>query len=189
MTLPFQPMNLRQGLCAALVLVLAAAGAAPARAETVHASPHLEHTTWIVGARLVQFNAWNPGDGESPSETVNGVGGGLFIERTILDGWLELELSAAGVATGDGTVVPVDVLFKKSFEFGRVNPYVAIGPTISIDVVGGEAETSAGCAFALGSYVWLSEHVGVDVDIDYALVSKHRTGQELTVSLGPVLRF
>jgi len=88
-----------------------------------------------------------------------------------------------------GVVVPVDVLFKKSLELGRFNPHVAIGPSISIDVVDGAAETSVGCAFALGSYIWLSDHVGIDVDLDCALVSKDGVAQELAVSLGPVFRF
>lgn len=164
-------------------------GASSARAETIHASPHLDHTTWIVGAKIVQFNAWNPGDGESPNETVNAIGGGLLIERTLLEGWLEIELSVAGVDTDEGTAVPIDLLLKKSFEFGRINPYVGIGPSISVDIVDGEAETSAGCAFAIGTYIWMSDHVGIDVDVDYALVSNRGAAQELTLSLGPVLRF
>jgi hypothetical protein len=161
----------------------------PARAETIHASPHLEHTTWILGAKLVQFNAWNPGDGESPNQTVTGVGGGLLIERTVVEGWLEVELSASGVVTGEGVAVPIDVLLKKSFEFGRLNPYLGLGPSISIDIVDGEAEVSPGCAFAVGSYIWITDHVGMDIDLDYALVSNHGVAQELTVSLGPVVRF
>lgn len=178
---------LRRVLVAVLGIIVA--GTTPARGETIHASPHLEHTTWILGAKLVQFNAWNPGDGESPNETVTGVGGGLLVERTLVEGWLEIELSASGVATGDGVVVPIDVLFKKSFELGRLNPYFGIGPSISIDIVDGEAEASAGCAFAVGSYIWVSEHVGIDVDLDYALVSNHGAAQELALSVGPVLRF
>lgn len=171
------------------LLGLLAAGGAAARAETIHASPHLEHTDWILGAKVVQFNAWNPGHDEEPNQTVTGVGGGLIVERTLIEGWLEIELSASGVATGEGVAVPIDVLFKKSFEFGSLNPYFGLGPSISIDVADGEAQASAGCAFAVGTYIWFSDHVGVDVDLDYAVVSNHGAAQELALSVGPVLRF
>ncbi len=120
---------------------------------------------------------------------MNGVGGGILVERTVIEGWLEIEFAASGIATDEGTIVPLDILFKKSFELGQFNPYVAIGPSVSVDIVDGEASASAGCAFAAGTYYWFSDHVGIDLDLDYALVSNHGTAQELAISLGPVIRF
>lgn len=177
------------GLCASALFALLTLGGVAFGAESIHASPHLEHTSWLLGAKLVHFNAWNPGHGDEPNETAGGFGGGVMVERTVIEGWLEVELSVAAVSTDEGTAVPIDVLFKKSFELGRFNPYVGVGPSISIDIADGEAHAAAGGAIAAGTYVWFSDHVGLDVDIDYALVSNHGVAQELAFSLGPVIRF
>lgn len=98
-------------------------------------------------------------------------------------------VAASGAIAEGNTIVPIDVLFKKSFELGSFNPYVGVGPSVSIDIEDGEAETSAGCAFAAGTYFWLSDHVGIDFDVEYSLVSKNGTAQDLVIAVGPVLRF
>ena len=49
--------------------------------EGFHKSPHLEHTTWLIGAKFIQYNAWEPGTEEEPNEVITGSGGGLLIER------------------------------------------------------------------------------------------------------------
>jgi hypothetical protein len=180
-------------LVSALIVVAAFGGAlgfaSPVFAWDIHQSPHLEHTTWLFGAKFIQYNAWEPGEGEEQNENVTGFGAGLLVERTVIEGWLEIELFAGGIATDGPTIVPIDVIFKKSFEFGRFNPYLGLGPSISIDVEDGHAEAHAGGAFALGTYIWITDHVGIDFDLEYAIVAKNGTAQELLVAMGPVMRF
>ncbi len=182
----------------ALVIVLMIGIVATPRAATgrdaarsVHHSPHLEHTTFISGVGAALYTAWNPGRAEDPSQTVTAPGVRGFVELSLIEDVAELEVSAAGFWEGaDSRFVVADLLLKKSFEFGRFNPYVGVGPSLSIDLVNGESETSVGASLAIGCYHWITDHFGLDLDVTYGLISRGGgTGQELTVSLGPVVRF
>lgn len=166
--------------------------------STIHRSPHLEHTEWIVGAKVVQFNAWETeteeADGEEPARkrnvTLNGVGGGVFVERSLLRHFFEIELSVSAIAVEGDVTIPMDLLLKKPFHLGPyVNLYLAIGPALSIDIKDDETDTSGGIAFATGTYYWFDDHLGVDLDLDYTLVFKDDLAHELAISIGPAWRF
>ncbi len=114
----------------------------------------------------------------------------MFAEGTVIEGWLEIELSASVVRIGseDKWVIPVDLLLKKPFHIGDVTPYVAIGPTIAF-VRGEENIVGVGAAAVVGVYVWLSDSWGIDIELDYALVDEDGAQHELTFAAGPTLRF
>jgi hypothetical protein len=157
--------------------------AAEESAASLHSSPHTEHSTWLVGAKGVQLNIF-PEGGESAS----GAGAGVFVERSLVPGWVEVELSVSLVAIESEAVLPVDILFKKPFHFGAFCPYVALGPTVSIVLEEGTRVFAGGAAVA-GFYWWWTDHVGLDVEVDYAILSEEGLQQELTFAAGPTLRF
>lgn len=166
--------------------------------ESVHRSPHLEHTEWIVGAKAIQFNVWETEKEEATDEepalekdvSLHGVGGGLFVERSVFRHLMEVELSVSAIALEGNAVVPIDLLLKKPFHLGpHFNPYVAFGPAVSIDIVDGDADANGGIAFATGAYYWFDDHFGLDLDFDYTLVFKGDLGHELQIALGPIWRF
>lgn len=177
------------------VVVLAALlfPGSPANAETeasIFRSPHLDHTSLITGVGFAHYNAWNPGFDEEPAEQVGAPGVRGFLEINAIEHILEIELSAAGFWDGNKRFVTLDLLAKRSFEFERFNPYVGIGPSLSIDILEEETTTAVGATLGAGGYYWLTDHIGVDVDVAYSLISRGpSTGQELVIAVGPVVRF
>ena len=173
---------------AALLLPTAAA-----RAESeasIFRSPHLDHTSLISGVGFAHYNAWNPGFDEEPAEHVGAPGVRGFLEINAIEHILEIELSAAGFWDGGKRFVTLDLLAKKSFEFERFNPYIGIGPSLSIDILEEETTTAVGATLGVGCYHWFTDHVGIDVDVAYSLISRGpSTGQELVIAVGPVVRF
>ncbi len=151
---------------------------------SVHRSPHTEHSAWLVGLKGVYVRAFN-----SHERALDGGGVAVFAETTIIPGWLETELNVAVVDFEEGAaVVPDDLLFKKPFHIGSFCPYVGVGPSMTIVLEAG-GEVLFGFVAAVGAYVWLHDHVGIDVELDYGLVAEDGVEHELTVAAGPTLRF
>lgn len=153
-------------------------------------SPHLDHTSLITGVGYAHYNAWTSSSDEEPAATHTAPGVRGFFEINVIEHVLEIEASAAGFWDDHAQYVTMELLAKKSFEFERFNPYLGVGPSLSIDILEEGAETLAGATFAAGTYFWLTDHVGLDLDVAYTLVSRGAgTGQELVVSVGPAARF
>lgn len=153
--------------------------------HSMHASPHTAESSWILGAKFVQLNAF-PDGGESSS----GAGAGVFGESTLIHGWLELELSASIVSIKDETIVPVDVLLKKPFHFGKIFcPYFSLGPTVSFVFEEDETTPYFGVAAVVGTYLWFNDSFGLDLEIDYAVLDEGELVQEITFAGGPTVRF
>ncbi|MEO1174392.1 MAG: hypothetical protein AAFX94_20415, partial [Myxococcota bacterium] len=131
----------------------------------MHLSPHTEHTSVIAGLKLTQITS---GLGEDEIEA--GIGGIAFAETSIIEGWLEAEISAGTLILSDETVYPFEVLAKKPFHFGDFCPYIAVGPTFDVVRHDSENSTLFGISSALGAYLWLGQHVGVDVEVLYSAV-------------------
>lgn len=162
----------------------------------MHDAEHAEHD---VGCQLHWHNLFGvkaivvaavPHD--EPSE-VEGQGGfGLLYERTLIRGWLELEVSANALflADGRGAHLPVDVLLKKPFHFGHiVDPYVGIGAAVTV-ALGEEQFVAPGVIGTLGAYFWVHPRFGVLGEVDYAAVAEpERWQHEIEVSSGAVFRF
>lgn len=167
-------------------LTLAATPTVDEEAAT-HMSPHTEETSWLLGLKGVQLTAI-PSEGE----TLIGGGLGLFAERTAIPGWLEIELSASFVRieSENEWIVPIDVLLKKPFHVGSgVCPYLAIGSTVSLVTDGEGLTVGVGGVVVVGTYIWLSDSWGIDVEVDYALLYEEGVQHEVTVAAGPTLRF
>ena len=153
--------------------------------RSVHSSPHTEESNWLLGVKGVQLNAFSD-EGASTS----GGGVGVFIERTVMPGWFELELSPSVVWVEGGTVVPIDLLLKKPFHLDEsFCPYFALGPTLSLAFKEEATEVGVGAAFVVGAYIWFGEAIGLDVEVDYALLDENGFVQELTFAAGPTFRF
>lgn len=170
-------------------------GPRDAAAEEMHRSPHTEETSQLVGVKGAFVNAFN--DGKSA------VGGGftLFYERNLIEGWLEIELASAFVFIERERIVGFDLFLKKPFHINHVvNPYVGVGPNLSIlisreEEVEGEGEvretrTRGGIVWTAGSYFWLERsRFGFDVEVVYLLLFNNGLSHEFTVEAGPAFRF
>lgn len=78
---------------------------------------------------------------------------------------------------------------QKPFHIGNLNPYFAIGPTMTLVRGGEENRVSFGGAAVVGAYYWFSESWGIDVEVDYALLDEDGAQHELTLAAGPTMRF
>ncbi len=169
---------------AVLVASIPAEAQEASEAKSMHRSPHTEESRWLVGAKAVQLSAFEDGESEF------GGGAGVFVETTVIRGWMELELTASFVGLQEGIfVVPFELLAKKPFHFGNFCPYLAIGPTV--EVVSQEGtEVLFGGAVVVGGYYFFSESVGLDVEVGYGLLAggEHPV-HELALAAGPLVRF
>lgn len=151
----------------------------------MHQSPHMEETKNIVGLKGAFVSAFNGGE--------SAVGGGVspFYERNLVPGWLELEFAAAFVFIENETVVGLDLFLKKPFHVNEtVNPYVGLGPNVSILIGPEETRTRAGILWTVGSYFWFGkDRFGLDAELVYLLLFNHGVTHELAVELGPAFRF
>lgn len=163
-------------------MVLGAADAGAQTSSTIHKSPHLEHSSWIAGVRVVQFDTFET------DERVSGLGPGLSLERNVINGWLEVEIALAAIRHEGAWTVPVDFIFKKPFHFGALCPYVGIGLAGSMKTHG-ETEFHLGASSILGTYWWLTDVVGIDLEIEYNLIPEDGLVQEVVVAIGPAFRF
>ena len=175
----------RYVLLVAALTALALAPAAGASAQTMHRSPHMEETANIVGLKGSVVNSFN--------KERHAVGGGLsaFYERHLIPGWLEIEASGSVVWMEDETVVEFDLFAKKPFHVNEVvNPYVGLGPNISIIIAAHETRTRFGIHATAGSYFWFGGNAwGLDVEVLYLMLFDAHLTHDLTVEAGPVFRF
>jgi hypothetical protein len=127
------------------------------------------------------------------TEYTPGLLAGASYERTLIHGWLEIEASVpvAVILTSDTIVaLPIDAHLKIPFHPSPAwSPYVAAGPAMDVQV---EPDTDVffGASFAIGTYVWASDQVGIDVEVDYNIVVEDgEPVHEILVAVGPVVRF
>jgi len=177
--------RLRRSAAAALGALAALALAVPAGAQTMHRSPHREETANIVGLKGGFVSAFRQGR--------SAVGGGLspFYERNIIPGWLELEAAMAFSWIEDETVIGFDLFAKKPFHVNEsVNPYVGLGPNVSILIGPEETIARFGIVATAGSYFWFRESPwGLDLEVVYLLLFDSDLVHELAVEFGPIFRF
>ena len=151
----------------------------------MHSSHHEEEMNWVFGVKGVQLNTFS-----NHGENASGAGVGVLIERSVIPRWLEIELSTSTVFIDDHTIIPMDLLLKKPFHFTEnFSPYLAVGPTIAFNVTKKKTEIGIGAAFIVGTYIWFSQYIGLDVEVDYAILEENGLVHELTFAAGPLLRF
>lgn len=114
-------------------------------------------------------------------------GVGLFFEGSVVHHWLELELAAGYRTDGHMHAIPIELVAKLPFyPHPRVNPFVGLGPLLSIVTVDGETGVFGGGTALVGSYFWMSEHWGLVAEVGYGLVYEHGLAHEVVVNAGLV---
>jgi hypothetical protein len=139
----------RAGL--ALLLMLTGAIAAQAQSST-HPPPADED-------HAVVFELGWSGDW-SRDEGLQAKGGTFAFEVTPIEHWLELEFGVAAIRADGVTQVPIDVLFKKPWQFSpRFEFMVGVGPEL-VHATGLHPETYWGLSSVLDFMFWRSKNVG-----------------------------
>lgn len=146
-------------------------------------SPHTEASDLIVGAKLTYV------DEHAEGERERGAGAAVFVELTLVEDLLELELGFGGVVPEDSAAqLAFEPLLKTTFRaHHRIDPYLGVGPAL---LVGKERPSvRGGGQLVVGSYLWMHDSFGFDVDVGCSLLSGHKDlTYEITLGVGPVLR-
>lgn len=159
----------------------------PPPAAAPHADAHEEkgehegeERRWVFGAAFVGL-----GPVAQKEEATAAIGGGVFGEYTFVPGWFQAEVGVRFLAEGkEKTVMPIDILLKKPFELDHsAEAFIAAGATI-VPTIAGEGETTAGVATAVGSYFWVSQHVGLVFEVNYNLLFEEEPLSELGGAVG-----
>jgi hypothetical protein len=172
-------------VCGSLSLFAQTACSGRARAEQrpVLQSPHTEESELIVGLKALYVSE------HAEAQRERGAGIGAFVETTLLEHLLELELGFVGVFPEESAAqLAFEPLLKVTFNvFKRLDPYLGLGPIV---LWGAESpHFRGGGQLTLGSYVWINTRFGFDLDFGAALMSGALgVSDELTIALGPVLR-
>jgi hypothetical protein len=151
----------------------------------MHRSPHMEDSANIVGLKAGIVNSFN--------RERHAVGGGfsLFYERNLIPGWLEIEAASSAIWIENETVIEFDLFAKKPFHVNEVvNPYVGLGPNVSIIIAPHETRTRFGIHATAGSYFWFGGDAwALDVEVLYLMLFADILTHDLTVEVGPAFRF
>ena len=168
-------------LCA-VVLVAIALFAHPALADESHDAHSEAHLYNIIGAKATGL-----------ADNLGEAGGGatLFYERSLLQGWLEVELGGSVLAVGEHTIVPVDLVFKLPFGCNHVlfEHYVGAGAALDLVFAEHDTEVYPGLVAVAGAYLWLTETFGLDLELSYSVVFETHVVHELLPALGVVAHF
>jgi len=154
-----------------------------AESRPVIRSPHTEHSDLIIGIKGTFVDEF--------AEDAREQGGGLsaFVEMTLIEHLLELELGVVGILPEESAAqIAFEPLLKVTFHAGEiVDPYVGMGPVV---LWGAERPSlRGGGQVVLGSYFWLNKVFGFDADVGSAVLSGGReVAYEYTFTFGPVLR-
>ncbi len=159
--------------------------------ESDHPGQHHADHPWLVGVKLGFLSILEPREEALAVDYLPAALIGVFVERTLVHEWLELELSVpigVGLPHEPALFVPIDLHFKKPFHPSpRWSPYLAIGPILDL-LIRPELEVFGGLSFALGTYLWFSRRVGLDLELDYNIVFESAPVHELLFAVGPAFR-
>jgi hypothetical protein len=178
----------RLALTASILLAIpSSASAEPAFEERDHVSEHPEaaHHRFVMGANALMLGAIAHG------HAVGEYGPGGFLEVVVIRNWLEVEVGAHYLRTTSKiSEIPIDLILKKPFHpLPWLNPYVGVGPTVIPTFASHERTVHFGVVTQVGSYFWLTPHLGFSAEMDYNLVSDHGLTQEVAGSSGVVVGF
>jgi hypothetical protein len=117
------------------------------------------------------------------------VGVEIGLERVLLPGWLEAELSVLIAPGTGGLTLPIDLVLKKPFEFSpSLEGFIGLGLATEW-FEAGERETAYGAASQLGVYYWLDRHFGLAFEGEYNLLLHPETAHEFVLASGAAFRF
>lgn len=126
-------------------------------------------------------------------DAAEGVAAEISYERTLIPRWLVTEFSVPVAVTFDddiGVNLPMSLRFKKPFRTTkRVQPYIAGGLAFSADLEPHD-ELWLGLSAAVGTFIWPTRHVGIDIGIDYNILEAEGPPvHQLFLGFGPAFRF
>lgn len=170
----------------------ATAGAAemPSREDIPEDHPGHRHAAHpnLMGSKFGYISLFSPAEGQYEHMSLGYAG--LFYERSVIHGWLEIELTVAAAAGAEELAMPVDLYLKKPFHPSpRVTPYVGAGPHLDV-VLHPERTVLGGACVTVGSYIWFSMRWGIDIDLDYAVAANREVIiHDVLLAIGPTARF
>jgi hypothetical protein len=128
------------------------------------------------------------GEGEG-DRVLRRVGVEIGLERVLLPGWLEVELSVLIAPGTGGLTLPIDLVLKKPFELSpRLEGFIGLGLATEW-YEAGEQATAYGAASQLGAYYWLEPHFGLAFEGEYNLLLHPETAHEFVLASGAAFRF
>jgi hypothetical protein len=109
---------------------------------------------------------WSHAEGAHP-------GGTVAFEVTPIEHWLELEVGFTAIRGDAGTEMPVDVLFKKPWQFSPTFEFmVGVGPEI-VHETGPDHGTFWGLSSVADFMFWPRKRVGWYVEPGYEVTFRH----------------
>jgi hypothetical protein len=204
-----QHMNGRSLIASLLAGSCLVARPAPARGAEAHAehgvaSEHEPHDEGhnVISLKLAGLELVVPdvegggtvtpegGEGsEEESEVLRRVGVSIGIERVLIPGWLDVEMSVLFAPGSSGLTLPIDLVLKKPFEIGQ-HVEACIGAGLATEwYEDGKAEIAYGLSTQLGGYYWIDPHWAVVLDGEYNLLLHPETAHELVLASGVAVRF
>lgn len=155
--------------------------ASSARAESMLASPHTEESNVILGAKSLASL-----QNVQSVERAAAFGVAMFGETTLVEDRLEFEFGVGLSRTAAGVEIAFEPLLKLPLSgTHRFDPYLALGPVL---LKAEKLPLVYGGQLSAGSYVWLHETLGIDLDLSLALFYDRGPALELVLGAGPVLR-
>ncbi|HWF84561.1 MAG TPA: hypothetical protein VG222_06940 [Vicinamibacterales bacterium] len=124
---------------------------------------------------------WSRAEGFHP-------GGTVAFEVTPIENWLEVEVGVTAIRSDSSTEVPVDVLFKKPWQFSRAFEFMAgVGPEL-VHATGPDHATFWGVEGVLDFMFWPQKNVGWYVEPGYELTRRDGARhQGLGIAIGLLL--
>ncbi len=118
------------------------------------------------------------------------VGTGLVFEHGFTSLPVEIEVSWASLHGDHGdSVVPIDLLVKLPIHLSsQLDLFVGLGPALQFRP-GAERPMAGGAIASGGGWLWVSEHIGLLVELDYAVVTGEQPTHEVEGALGVAVRF
>lgn len=144
----------------------------------------------VEGGGPVTSEAGEGGEaGEEGSEVLRRVGVSIGIERVLIPGWLDAEVSVLFAPGPNGLTLPIDLVLKKPFELSE-RLEACIGAGLATEwYEDGKAETAYGLSTQLGGYYWIDPHWAVVLDGEYNLLLHPETAHEVVLASGAAVRF
>jgi hypothetical protein len=139
----------------------------------------LEEGEHAIVFELGAAGDWSPTEGFHP-------GGTFAFEVTPIENWLELEIGVTAIRSDTSTEMPVDILFKKPWQFSREFEFmIGLGPEI-VHVTGPNHGTFWGLEGVLDFMIWSRKNVGWYVEPGYEMTMRdgvRHHGLGITVGL------
>jgi hypothetical protein len=191
------------GVIAAVAWLAAPRGAFAAEAIDEHeagAAHEEEGGRNVLSLKLAGLEIIVPGaepagplSGEEPEgeerRVLRRVGVSLGVERVLVPGWLDVEVSVLMAPGAGGLTLPIDLVLKKPFELSpTVEAFIGLGLATEW-FEAGESETAYGAASQLGVYYWLDSHFALAFEGEYNLLLSPETEHEVVLASGGAFRF